>query len=276
MVTAWAKFLSTPSARRATSTRKSHFWQYADFYPRPPRGGRPVIQMIGVPSSADFYPRPPRGGRRHCGAGRDKQDHFYPRPPRGGRLADIAAVTGNRNDFYPRPPRGGRPRPSRSSPSPTRISIHALREEGDDRGVHQAARPSAISIHALREEGDAALRLLHPRRPISIHALREEGDRARLVQPLPEVNFYPRPPRGGRRRWCRAAPSRSQISIHALREEGDKGGMQNERDDQISIHALREEGDFSISDVSWTFDKFLSTPSARRATLLSTAVQRLC
>ena len=40
-----------------------------------------------------------------------------------------------------------------------KISIHALREEGD-RGVHQAARPSAISIHALREEGDAISMLI--------------------------------------------------------------------------------------------------------------------
>ena len=35
------------------------------------------------------------------------------------------------------------------------ISIHALREEGDDRR-RQAGRRMVISIHALREEGDSA------------------------------------------------------------------------------------------------------------------------
>ena len=38
-------------------------WRNPDFYPRPPRGGRPR----GLPVNMDrqnFYPRPPRGGRR--------------------------------------------------------------------------------------------------------------------------------------------------------------------------------------------------------------------
>ena len=34
-------------------------------------------------------------------------------------------------DFYPRPPRGGRPPGQNSGSTATRISIHALREEGD-------------------------------------------------------------------------------------------------------------------------------------------------
>ena len=34
------------------------------------------------------------------------------------------------------------------------ISIHALREEGDQDGQAKANRAAAISIHALREEGD--------------------------------------------------------------------------------------------------------------------------
>ena len=36
------KFLSTPSARRATSWVVQCFAPLADFYPRPPRGGRPM------------------------------------------------------------------------------------------------------------------------------------------------------------------------------------------------------------------------------------------
>ncbi len=34
---------------------------------------------------------------------------------------------------------------------------------------------------------------------ISIHALREEGDRSGACLPLSRHDFYPRPPRGGRR-----------------------------------------------------------------------------
>ena len=33
---------------------------------------------------------------------------------------------------------------------------------------------------------------------ISIHALREEGDTGLRISDALEINFYPRPPRGGR------------------------------------------------------------------------------
>ena len=39
----------------------------------------------------------------------------------------------------------------------TRISIHALREEGDQAQREQAEASKQISIHALREEGDLSL-----------------------------------------------------------------------------------------------------------------------
>ena len=57
------------------------------------------------------------------------------------------------------------------------ISIHALREEGDQ--VVEAANAAhiAISIHALREEGDhVGQSVSRFTSGISIHALREEGD----------------------------------------------------------------------------------------------------
>ena len=38
-------------------------------------------------------------------------------------------------DFYPRPPRGGRPARERGSQKWRTISIHALREEGDQSSV---------------------------------------------------------------------------------------------------------------------------------------------
>ena len=101
-------------------------------------------------------------------------------------------------------------------------------------------------------------------------------------------DFYPRPPRGGRlEEWDYAegwvlflstpsarratGPKRKEqthdsISIHALREEGDVEADDIAVDIIISIHALREEGDYeAISEIGEP-EKFLSTPSARRAT----------
>ena len=58
------------------------------------------------------------------------------------------------------------------------------------------------------------------------------------------------------------------ISIHALREEGDRNHARNpEYPKQISIHALREEGDRKVRVQRVRMDRFLSTPSARRATV---------
>ncbi len=145
--------------------------------------------------------------------------------------------------FYPRPPRGGRPIVVMLSPGCFGISIHALREEGDGPrhtssvDMYQfLSTPSArratvaplplrgipdISIHALREEGDVAVGLYTLVIEISIHALREEGDFQAARSSRPPANFYPRPPRGGRPDERRGRRNRKRISIHALREEGD-------------------------------------------------------
>ena len=58
-------FLSTPSARRATSPTRILLPTATHFYPRPPRGGRLRRTAMCRPA-AYFYPRPPRGGRRIC------------------------------------------------------------------------------------------------------------------------------------------------------------------------------------------------------------------
>ena len=62
----------------------------------------------------------------------------------------------------------------------TRISIHALHEEGDS-GRAFCITNDAISIHALHEEGDFYARYAcRCTQNISIHALHEEGDPSRL------------------------------------------------------------------------------------------------
>ena len=129
--------------------------------------------------------------------------------------------------------------------SKCRISIHALREEGDARHLPSSAGAPDISIHALREEGDTGHSTGSHLHWISIHALREEGDlqQNRVIRAI-----------------C--------ISIHALREEGDgfnkialfarfaflsTPSVRRATSPStsiriyliISIHALREEGDLS-------------------------------
>ena len=80
------------------------------------------------------------------------------------------------------------------------ISIHALREEGDILCNCRKKGDVLISIHALREEGDGAtVAEATAKYEISIHALREEGDCPTGHRRPSWQNFYPRPPRGGRR-----------------------------------------------------------------------------
>ena len=102
--------------------------------------------------------------------------------------------------------------------------------------------------------------------PISIHALREEGDTVPKQQKIERGKFLSTP--SARRATAGESVRRTYlwISIHALREEGDIWTSIIFLRQIISIHALREEGDQSNGRKIWASTKFLSTPSARRAT----------
>ena len=124
------KFLSTPSARRATQSGKTCTCVPSNFYPRPPRGGRhahisipaPFAQFLSTPSARRAtYKRtelePSMDISIHAlreeGDSRRKRSksnlkYFYPRPPRGGRPRRATDAKHRGSDFYPRPPRGGR------------------------------------------------------------------------------------------------------------------------------------------------------------------------
>ena len=102
------------------------------------------------------------------------------------------------------------------------ISIHALREEGDE-GLENDLAALEISIHALREEGDPEGAVLcHQPQRISIHALREEGDVQGAQHTIRGNKFLSTP--SARRATARhqRRPGAAHISIHALREEGDQ------------------------------------------------------
>ena len=149
----------------------------ADFYPRPPRGGRPPqLDQSYLASSISIHALREEGDGSTSGW-TSGTTNFYPRPPRGGRPAVYNAMLTTCKFL--------------STPSARRatfqaglfaahhdISIHALREEGDPnlqhlsisffeflstpsarRATHlfaDGAQEGVISIHALREEGDAA------------------------------------------------------------------------------------------------------------------------
>ena len=196
-------FLSTPSARRATTSTRSTPISTSYFYPRPPRGGRPMTASTAR-HSGKFLSTP--SARRATSASpllqKDEKD-FYPRPPRGGRLLSCT-------DFF----------------LGFQISIHALREEGDVPAVETLLCVAAISIHALREEGDATL----------------QTGRAR------HTNFYPRPPRGGRReRVSTSAWAEQFLSTPSARRATWPPLPYEYHYILISIHALREEGDWATT-----------------------------
>ena len=236
-----------------------------DFYPRPPRGGRrqlrrhhrpiPRISIHALREEGDafrppfwlacpnFYPRPPRGGRPVPRPRMLPQQYFYPRPPRGGRR--IAGVVPVNAELF--------------------LSTPSARRATDNRAGNQCA--GTISIHALREEGDQC----GPDGPLggfgflsTPSARRATGQRCTLI--MDSNDFYPRPPRGGR-----LLVFFLEALLHDFYPRPPRGGRLNPTNlaafaDRISIHALREEGDaFDLRDAVNGF-VFLSTPSARRAT----------
>ena len=125
-----SKFLSTPSARRATFDSIDYI-SNQEFLSTPSarRATRSPWKSLTFPRY--FYPRPPRGGRlsaeRAESAGRSISIHAL----REEGDAELAGTGLKTLDFYPRPPRGGRPAGARGYAACGRISIHALREEGD-------------------------------------------------------------------------------------------------------------------------------------------------
>ena len=201
--------------------------------------------MTSAPT--DFYPRPPRGGRRLYRHSQADVVNFYPRPPQGGRplqfplvrTDDVISIHALREEGDRQPLRGGTP-PQRflSTPSARRATLAVLVE---------SVKPLAefLSTPSARRATTQALARDQRRFDISIHALREEGDYSLTGTALSASDFYPRPPRGGR-------PLEPQ---------------QREQVCRISIHALREEGDPSLVNSNLDLFLFLSTPSARRATI---------
>ena len=174
MSTNTRRFLSTPSARRATRRRPhDHHRKGISIHALREEGDATSCLCVSV--SHNFYPRPPRGGRPHWLLALAFHLDFYPRPPRGGRLDFYYPVFANLgisihalreegdvstrkshcvpNHFYPRPPRGGRRRLSLKCREPA-LFLSTPSARRATRQVMTSVASRSISIHALREEGD--------------------------------------------------------------------------------------------------------------------------
>ena len=240
----------------------------ADFYPRPPRGGRPSryststssVAFLSTPSARratlldlpDHGQQPisihalrEEGDATTSSAGR-QQTRFLSTPSARRATDPRHRVRALGSNFYPRPPRGGRPshallllahRPFLSTPSARRATS-------------SPARSCCLRGH------------FYPRPP--------RGGRLAITRHLlrSRQNFYPRPPRGGRPPvlWWLAA-CRAYFYPRPPRGGRPEVGGPDCRIREISIHALREEGDPQSRRQARRRQQFLSTPSARRATL---------
>ena len=136
--------------------------------------------------------------------------------------------------------------------------------------IYAQGNAQDISIHALREEGDQHSSILNDHdEPISIHALREEGDLNHSIPKNDKLHFYPRPPRGGRLRHSDGGSKPSGISIHALREEGDLEKLLFCLADRLFLSTpSARRATSGIVGLRFLVIRFLSTPSARRATCI--------
>ena len=281
------QFLSTPSAGRATLRVTSSYIPLCYFNPRPPRGGRHTLfrlsdrqaQFLSTPSAgrATVYPC--------CLCGHHA--YFYPRPPWGGRQPIYLAGIYD-NIFLSTPSVGRVTRQQQAGSHEPSISIHALREEGDDSRLTGRQIRTDISIHALRGEGDAhegcggIVAELFLSTPSVGRATTGE------TVTIEASEFLSTPSVGRATILDEAIKKAIVISIHALRGEGDKGKGESVLVLTISIHALRGEGDGAAAGRRCTTahfyprpprggrpapkrklhlqNQFLSTPSVGRAT----------
>ena len=148
-----SKFLSTPSARRATCRGQGLTYRDFEFLSTPSARRATVQSPAPLKAAMNFYPRPPRGGRP------------YQRKKPYTAFKFLSTPSARRATYSGFP-----------SFTSSIISIHALREEGDD----------------FRRRDFFGLFDFYPRPP--------RGGRLHFnPRHVADVDFYPRPPRGGRR-----------------------------------------------------------------------------
>ena len=238
-------FLSTPSARRATKISNIAFAASSNLYPRPPRGGRLydygnntaqiVISIHALREEGDI----------NIESQREKERKISIHALREEGDTTPATSTPMARYFYPRPPRGGRPAVYNamltasqflSTPSARRATFTSAPRAAGTTNFYP--RPPRGGRQVL--PGDTAKVQLFLSTPSARRATC-----CTLLAGTPFTHFYPRPPRGGRRPTTRKR-SRESRNFYPRPPRGGRPLLSEENPDQEY--------------------KFLSTPSARRAT----------
>ena len=174
------------------------------------------------PTPRNFYPRPPRGRRPRCYRVTPREySYFYPRPPRGRRQRSCISLV--QTAIFLSTPSARKATTSRDVQARHLvISIHALREEGDvvvggvemlntiflstpsarkatewakNLGIYQEeflSTPSARKATRISGKFRSNATDFYPRPP-------RGRRRKRIRRPIRTSDFYPRPPRGRRR-----------------------------------------------------------------------------
>ena len=214
------RFLSTPSARRATAFNViKGAKEIISIHALREEGDRSAIQSLRKSMISIHALR--EEGDQSTSCDKHSKSNFYPRPPRGGRHCAIA-VLAQGIQFLSTPSARRATITRMPNSSGGLISIHALREEGDDTIADLLLMFGKFLSTPSARRATCAAEAMQAPEMISIHALREEGDIENMQRS--DLTVY--------------------ISIHALREEGDRLHDWAENTGQIiSIHALREEGD---------------------------------
>ena len=191
------RFLSTPSARRATRAGVGQVAMESQFLSTPSARRATIFDNNLKKVGENFYPRPPRGGRRISPDGSSYSQEFLSTPS-ARRATWSAAHTMGSLEFLSTPSARRATRHERRCHRHLRISIHALREEGDRCGRSVCTMPGAfLSTPSARRATGAGQELglgsafQRPARGVVGHRRTAHAEHG-------VDDFYPRPPRGGR------------------------------------------------------------------------------
>ena len=215
------EFLSTPSARRATTKPYTRsiidaisihaLREEGDFsffvllffcflFLSTPSARRATGRACCFqPVSSYFYPRPPRGGRQAAAPEAIQPEEFLSTP--SARRATHHSLTGGTTmaDFYPRPPRGGRLCAARAFNSTLLfLSTPSARRATSRQRMPSASWQFLSTPSARRATPSRASRWLSSTTFLSTPSARRATFHFSFSYSF-AFYFYPRPPRGGRR-----------------------------------------------------------------------------
>ena len=193
-------FLSTPPSRVATTATITSLNESGRFYPRHPRGWRQGLRLSTVLGTAFLSTPPSRVATPLDLSKYGPTTKFLSTPPsRVATLQGLRLSTVLGTGFYPRHPRGWRQLRRTLPGGRGRVSIHATLAGGDSSATEEiwqtrtflSTPPSRVAT-LLESAGFMWEVGFYPRHP--------RGWRRRICRPWPcRLRFYPRHPRGWRR-----------------------------------------------------------------------------